>query len=232
MRNGVIGDYNINLSPQVFSMLVECPDCDEQLEIESGEGTLFECPSCGLDFEVDLPESNDFLHSENYWGLVLDSQVCYAEKLTYIRSSDGELPLERFIPLDSGGGEFNWGYLVWGAVVFVGISLIMAYLIHLVLNLNRRHKLFFWNQSKWERYFDAEEKVVLCLTQYRNGWFPYELSFVKNKTLFVEQTKIDLSHEDRRVIYRYVVRVNNEQEVNFYDEGQAKNFIFLVNEYQ
>jgi hypothetical protein len=73
---------------------------------------------------------------------------------------------------------------------------------------------------------------VLCLTQYRNGWFPDELSFVKNKTLFVEQTKIDLSHEDRRVIYRYVVRVNNEQEVNFYDEGQAKNFIFLVNEYQ
>jgi transcription elongation factor Elf1 len=79
VRNGVIGDYNINLSPKVFSMLVECPDCDEQLEIESGEGTLFECPSCGLDFEVDLTESNDFLHSENYWGLVLDSQVCYAE---------------------------------------------------------------------------------------------------------------------------------------------------------
>ena len=213
-------------------MLVECSHCDDQLEIESGEGTLFECPSCGLDFEVDLPESNDFVHSENYWGLVLDSQDCYAEKLTYIRSRDGKLPLERFIPINSGGGGFKWGYLVWGAAVFFGISLIIAYLIHLLLNLNRRYALFFWNDLKWERYFDSDQKVVVSMTQYRNGWFPSLLAFVKNKTLFVEQTQIDNGHEDRTVTYLYVVRVNNEQEVIFYDKGEAKSFVSLVNEYQ
>ena len=92
-------------------MLVQCPSCDEQLDVDLDQGLFFECPTCGSDFEVDSPHSSDVEYSEHHWRLVLESEAFYEEKLAYIQSNDGEIPDDRLITFDIYNGNFAWGYV-------------------------------------------------------------------------------------------------------------------------
>ena len=76
-RKNTAGDLNINHSLLGFSMLVQCPSCDEELDVDLDQGLFFECPTCGSDFEVDSPHSSDVEYSEHHWRLVLESEAFY-----------------------------------------------------------------------------------------------------------------------------------------------------------
>lgn len=228
-RKNSVGDLNINHSPQGFSMLVQCLYCDEQLDVDTDQGLFFECPSCGSDFEVDPPHSSDVEYSEHHWRLVLKSEVCYEEKLAYIQSNDGEISDERLITFRSDKGSFHWGLVVW-SICFAGIPLLLYAVIYIFLNLTRSHKPFFWRDCGRREYYDPVEEVFISLQEFRNGWHPIDLQFVRNKTLHVDKV---FSHSDERVEhYNYIIPVNDEQTISFGNQDVANRFVSMVYEHR
>jgi Zn finger protein HypA/HybF involved in hydrogenase expression len=47
-------------------MLVECPHCAEEVEIELENGLVFECPHCASDFEVESKRAVEVDYSDHF----------------------------------------------------------------------------------------------------------------------------------------------------------------------
>ena len=210
-------------------MLVQCPNCDGQLDVDTDQGLFFECPSCGSDFEVDPPHSGDVEYSEHYWGLVLKSEGCYEEKLAYIQSNDGEIPDDRLITFSIPKGDFAWGILVL-SIFFLGIPLLLFAMIHIISNLLRSHKSFFWTDSGNRKYYDPVEEVFITMQEFRSGWHPTDLQFVRKKTLHI--TKVFSHDADRETHYNYNIPVNDEQTISFDNQDDANRFVSMVDDHR
>lgn len=210
-------------------MLVQCPSCDDQLDVDTDQGLFFECPSCGSDFEVDPPHSSDVEYSEHHWRLVLKSEVCYEEKLAYIQSNDGEIPDDRLITFSICNDGFAWGIVVW-SIFFAGIPLLLFAIHHLVSNLLRSHKLFFWTGGGIRTYYDPVEEVFITMQKFRSGWHPTNLQFVRKKTLHV--SKEFLYHDERVSYFNYNIPVNDEQTISFGNQDEANRFVSMVYEHR
>jgi len=224
-----VGDLNINHSLQGPSMLVQCPNCDEQLDMDTAQGLSFECPSCGSDFEVGPPHSGDVEYSEHHWSLVLKSEGCYEEKLAYIQSNDGEIPDDRLITFSIYEGELNWG-LVAGSIFFAGIPLVLFATIHIVSNFIRSHKLFFWRDGGIRKYYDPVEEVFITMQEFRSGWHPTNLQFIRKKNLPI--TEEFQYYDERQSHYKYNIPVNDEQTISFSDKNKANRFVSMVYEHR
>ena len=210
-------------------MLVQCPGCDEQLDINTAQGLFFECPSCGSDFEVGSPHSGDVEYSEHHWRLVLKSEGCYEEKLAYIQSNDGEIPDDRLITFSIFDGYFAWGIVVW-SIAFAGLPFVLIATIHIVSNLMRSHKLLFWTYGGKRKYYDPVEEVFITMQEFRSGWHPTDLQFVRKKNLDI--TKEFQYHDERKDHYRYKIPVNDEQTISFGNQDDANRFVSMVYEHR
>ena len=228
-RKNTVGDLNINHSLLGFSMLVQCPSCDEELDVDLDQGLFFECPTCGSDFEVDSPHSSDVEYSEHHWRLVLESEAFYEEKLAYIQSNDGEIPDDRLITFDIYNGDFAWGYLVW-SFFFLGIPLLLFAMVHIVSNLKRSHKLFFWIDNRFRKFYDPVEEVFITVKKFHSGWHPTDLQFVRKKTLHINKVATDFT--EYHPIYHYNIPVNDKQTICFGNRDDANRFVSMVYEHR
>ena len=226
-RKNTVGDLNINHSLLDFSMLVQCPSCDEELDVDLDQGLFFECPTCGSDFEVDSPHSSDVEYSEHHWRLVLESEIFYEEKLAYIQSNDGEIPDDRLITFEIYNGNFAWGYVVW-SFFFLGIPLLLFAMVHIVSNLKRSHKLFFWIDNRYRKFYDPVEEVIITVKKFHSGWHPTSLLFVRNDTLHI----IKEVTSDEYPGYRYKISVNDKQAISFGNRDDANRFVSMVYEHR
>ena len=210
-------------------MLVQCPFCDEQLDVNTAQVLFFECPSCGSDFEVGPQHSSDVKYSEHHWRLVLKSEGCYEEKLAYIQSNDGEIPDDRLITFSDFKRDFNWGLVVL-SIAFAGIPLLLYAMFYIASNITRSHKLFFWTDSGIRKYYDPMEEVFITMQEFRSGWHPTDLQFVRKKKLHI--TEVFLHYDERVSYYDYNIPVNDEQTISFGNQDDANRFVSMVYEHR
>ena len=158
-------------------MLVKCPHCAEDVEIEPENGLVFECPHCTSDFEVETTPAVEVDYSDHFWGPALDhqgSQDC----LEYIAQVDGNLPENRLIEV----GVDSHSEI--GSVVFLLIGvltipvLVIWFIVHHARNSNREHKQFFWVR-RWRHYLDPIEKAIITISDYKNGSYPSQVAYLK-----------------------------------------------------
>ena len=155
-------------------MLVECPHCSEDLEIELGQGSLFECPLCSLEFEFEPNPAIDADYSEHFWKLAMKwgNSGC----LDYIERNDGELPNHRLIEIRSESG-FEWGHV--GLILWIITIPLLAifFITYLVQNSAKEHQRFFWSHPT-RYFFDPSEKAIISTAKYKTGWYPTKVSYL------------------------------------------------------
>lgn len=158
-------------------VLVECPHCAGEIEIEPGLGSVFECPHCASDFEVESIPSIEVDYCNHYWGLALEKkhpQFC----LDYIAQVDGEVPEKRLIEVcaDSDSSIGSVIFMLLGFLTIPFLFIWAAY--HLIQNQNRAYQQFFWVR-KWRHYLDPVEKAIITIADYKNGSYPTQVAYVE-----------------------------------------------------
>ena len=161
-------------------MLVGCPNCKQDVEIDPRNGSVFECPYCYNDFEIDLNFAHDVDYSSHFWGLALeveDNQDC----LDYIAQINGELPENRLIEVSSNSSNstmITFVAFLLGSFFMATPFLVIWGFSHLFQNLFRKHKQYFWVR-KWKHYLDPKEKVVITITDFKNGSYPTQVAHLE-----------------------------------------------------
>lgn len=195
-------------------MLVECPHCDEEVEIEPENGSVFECPLCASDFEV---ESNSVVgvdYSLHFWGPALDTS--YPEHcLDYIARVNGELPEDRLIQVssDSHSEIVSVVFCVIGIITIP--FLIVMLLVHVVQNSKTEYQDFFW-VKRWRHYFDPSEKAIITIRDYKNGSYPIQVAYLERYLMISKHTL-----SEGQGTY-YTLELNLKQKLRFDDKKQAE----------
>tara|TARA_B100001778_G_scaffold203986_1_gene168538 strand:- start:252 stop:872 length:621 start_codon:yes stop_codon:yes gene_type:complete len=167
-------------------MLVECPHCDEVVELNLEHGSVFECPHCASDFEFDINSASDVDYSDHFWGLALDT--AYPEHcLDYIAQVDGELPQNRLIEVGTDSYS-NIGGVVFMLIGIISIPvLIIVLLVHVVQNSKREHPEFFWVR-RWQHYLDPSEKAIITIADFKNGSYPTKVAYLERNLMISKHT--------------------------------------------
>ena len=196
------------------AMLVECPHCDEEVEIEPGNGSVFECPHCAFDFEVESNSSIEVDYSDDFWGSALDS-VHPEPCLEYIAHVDGELPKNRLIEVSvRTHSEIGGAILLLLGVITIPFLLIWV-LVHYVQNSSREYKQFFFVQ-RWRDYIDPVEKAVITIADYKNGSYPTQVAYLE---MHLKITKTSGGSDDPTY---YHLQLNSRQRLTFDTRKEAE----------
>ncbi len=195
-------------------MLVECPHCAEEVEIEPGNGSVFECPHCASDFEVESNSTIEVDYSDHYWGPALDAanpEHC----LDYIARVDGELPENRLIEVavDS-HSEIGGAVFMILSIIAIPVLLIIM-LVHVVQNSKREHQRFLWI-TRWRIYLDPTEKAIITITDFKNGSYPTQVAYLE-RSLGI--SKIFGGSDDPTY---YTLSLNPKQRLSFDTRKQAE----------
>ena len=125
--------------------------------------------------------------------------------------------------------ELCLGYVVW-SFFFLGIPLLLYALVHIVSNLKRSHKLFFWIDNRYREFYDPVENRFHHREEiFTGGWQPTDLQFVRKKTLHITEAGYDGS--DGNTIH-YRIPVNDKQTICFGNRDDANRFVSMVYEHR
>jgi len=196
-------------------MLVECPHCAEEVEIEPENGSVFECPHCASDFEIESNSTIEVDYSDHYWGLALDT--AYPEHcLDYIARVNGELPEDRLIEVssDSHSEIGNVIFLLLGLVLTIPILLVWV-LVHCGKNSGSEYKQFFWVR-RWRHYLDPIERSIITITEHKNGSYPTQVAYLE-MSLGISMIRGSLDSD-----ICYGLRLNSKQDLRFETRKQAE----------
>jgi hypothetical protein len=195
-------------------MLVECPHCAEEVEIELENGLVFACPHCASDFEVESKRAVEVDYSDHFWGSALDilgSQDC----LEYIAQVDGELPENRLIEV-SVDSHSEIGSVVFLLFAVLTIPVLVIWIIvHYARNSNREHKQFFWVR-RWRHYLDPLEKAIITISDYKNGSYPSQVAYLERPLWISKNTN---GPDDPTY---YDLQLNSKQCLQFDTKKQAE----------
>ena len=208
------GNIFLSLRGMLSPMLVECPHCTEEVEIEPANGSVFECPHCTSDFEVESNSTIEVDYSDHYWGLALDiehPQDC----LEYIAHVDGELPKNRLIELSSDSHSEIGGVIFLLLGVFTIPFLLIWVLVHYGKNSGSGYKQFFWVR-RWRHYLDPDERAIITITDYKNGSYPTQVAYLE---ISLRISKISGGSEDPTY---YDLQHNSKQRLRFDTRKQAE----------
>ena len=195
-------------------MLVECPHCAEEVEIEPENGSIFECPHCASDFEVESDSTIEVDYSDHFWGPALDS--AHSEHcLDYIAQVDGELPKNRLIEVSVRTHSEIGGVIFLLLGVLTIPFLLIWVLVHYGQNSSREYKQFFWVQ-RWRDYIDPVEKAIITITDYKNGSYPTQVAYLE---MSLGISKISGGSDDPTY---FDLRLNSKQHLRFDTRTQAE----------
>ena len=195
-------------------MLVECPHCAEEVEIESGNGSVFECPHCAFDFEVESNSSIEVDYSDDFWGSALDS-VHPEPCLEYIANVDGELPKNRLIEVSSDSHSEIGGVIFLLLGVLTIPFLLVWVLVHYGKNSGSEYKQFFWVR-RWRHYLDPVERSIITITEHKNGSYPTQVAYLE---MSLGISKISGGSDDPTY---YDLQLNSKQRLRFDTRTQAE----------
>ena len=195
-------------------MLVECPHCTEEVEIEPENGSVFECPLCASDFEVESNPADGVDYSPHFWGPALDTS--YPEHcLDYIARVDGKLPENRLIQVSS-DSHSEIGGVVFMIIGIITIPvLIIILLVHAVQNSKKEYQDFFW-VNRWRHYFDPSQKAIITITDFKNGSYPTQVAYLERYLMISKHTLSEGQGTD------YTLELNLKQKLRFNDKKQAE----------
>ena len=196
-------------------MLVECPHCAEEVEIEPENGSVFECPHCASDFEFDSTPTSEVDYSDHFWGLSLDTS--YPEHcLDYIAQVDGELPQNRLIEVSTNSNS-SIGWVVCMLISVLAIPVVVIWIFaHIIKNSKSEYQHFFAVQ-RWRHYLDPSEKAIITITDYKNGSFPTQVAYLEG-SLMISKTQ-PTGMEDVSI---YKLKLNLKQSLRFGNKEQAE----------
>lgn len=195
-------------------MLVECPHCDEEVEIEPNLGSVFECPHCASDFEVESNSSIEVDYCEHYWGHSLETahpEHC----LDYIARVDGKLPENRLIQVSS-DSHSEIGGVVFMLIGIITIPVLVVILLaHVVQNSKKEYQDFFW-VNRWRHYFDPSEKAIITIRDFKNGSYPTQVAYLERYLMISKHTL-----SEGQGTY-YSLELNLKQRLSFDSKKQAE----------
>jgi hypothetical protein len=110
----------------------------------------------------------------------------------------------------------------------LGIPLLLFALVHIVSNLKRSHKLFFWIDNRFRKFYDPVEEVFITVKKFHSGWHPTDLQFVRKKTLHITKVGYDTEHSS----IQYRIPVNDKQTIWFCNRDDANRFVSMVYEHR
>ena len=195
-------------------MLVECPHCAGEVEIEPESGSVFECPLCASDFEVESNPAVGVDYSPHFWGPALDT--AYPEHcLDYIARVNGELPEDRLIQVSSDSHSEIAGVVLTIIGIITIPVLIVILLVHVVKNSKKEYQDFFW-VKKWRHYFDPSQKAIITIRDYKNGSYPTQVAYLERYLMISKHTL-----SEGQGTY-YTLELNLKQNLRFEYEKDAK----------
>ena len=196
-------------------MLVECPHCAEEVEVEPENGSVFECPHCASDFEFDSTPTIEVDYSDKFWGLALDTP--YPEHcLDYIAQVDGELPQNRLIEVSTNYNS-SIGWVVCMLISVLAIPVVVIWIFaHVIKNSKSEYQHFFAVQS-CRHYLDPSEKAIITITDYKNGSFPTQVAYLEG-SLIISKTQ-GTGIDD---VPNYKLKLNLKQSLRFGNKEQAE----------
>ncbi len=195
-------------------MLVECPHCGEEVEVEPGKGSVFECPHCASDFEVESNSTIEVDYSDHYWGLALD-RLHPQDCLEYIAHVNGELPENRLIEVSVRSHSEIGGVIFLLLGVLTIPFLLIWVLVHHGQNSGREYKQYFFI-TRWRDYIDPAEKAIITITDYKNGSYPTQVAYLE---MSLGISKISGGSDDPTY---YDLQLNSKQRLRFDTRKQAE----------
>lgn len=195
-------------------MLVGCPHCAEEVEINLENGSVFECPLCASDFEVESNPAAEVDYSEHFWGPALNT--AYPEHcFDYIARVDGKLPENRLIQVSS-DSHSEIGGVVFMLIGIITIPVLMVILlVHIVQNSKKEYQDFFW-VKRWRHYIDPSEKAIITIRDYKNGSYPTQVAYLERYLMISKHTL-----SEGQGTY-YSLELNLQQSLRFDDKKQAE----------
>ena len=196
------------------TMLVDCPHCAVEVEVDLRGGSVFECPHCASDFELESNPSIEVDYCDYYWASALDSahpEHC----LDYISRVDGELPENRLIEVSS-DSHSEIGGLIFCilSIIAIPVALIII-LVQIVQNSKKIHQDFLWI-NRWKHYFDPTEKAIITIRDFKQGSFPTQVAYLEGY-LMISETILSEGQGSY-----YSLKLNLKQSLRFEYEKDAK----------